>query len=74
VAFGTTVSGIAIGGPWMPREGGVAERYVETPAMAYMNSHEIKITVELGKGRGKATVWTCDLALGCIYINGSCRS
>ena len=35
---------------------------------------DIAIDVDLGIGRGKATVWTCDLTHGYIDINGSYRS
>ncbi|HQT75138.1 MAG TPA: bifunctional ornithine acetyltransferase/N-acetylglutamate synthase, partial [Acidiphilium sp.] len=30
--------------------------------------------VDLGMGRGRARVWTCDLTHGYIDINGSYRS
>ncbi len=32
------------------------------------------IAVDVGIGRGKATVWTCDLTHGYININGDYRS
>jgi glutamate N-acetyltransferase/amino-acid N-acetyltransferase len=66
--------GIAIGGVWMAREGSVVEGYDEAPVVAHMKGREIEITVDLGLGRGKATVWTCDLTHGYIDINGSYRS
>ncbi len=66
--------GVAIGGVWMAREGSVVEGYDEAPVVAHMKGHEIEITVDLGLGRGKATVWTCDLTHGYIDINGSYRS
>ena len=65
---------VAIGGVWMAREGGVIEGYDEAPVVAHMKGREVEITVDLGLGRGKARVWTCDLTHGYIDINGSYRS
>jgi glutamate N-acetyltransferase/amino-acid N-acetyltransferase len=39
-----------------------------------MKGRDIHIAVDLGIGRGKATVWTCDLTHGYVDINGSYRS
>jgi glutamate N-acetyltransferase/amino-acid N-acetyltransferase len=65
---------IAVGGTWMAKDGGVVPDYDETPVVAHMKGGEIEITIDLGLGRGKATVWTCDLTHGYIDINGSYRS
>ena len=65
---------VAVGGVWMAREGGVVPDYDETPVAAHMKGREVEITVDLGLGRGKATVWTCDLTHAYIDINGSYRS
>jgi len=65
---------VAIGGVWMAKDGGVVPGYDETPVVAHMKGREIAITVDLGLGRGAATVWTCDLTHGYIDINGSYRS
>ena len=48
--------------------------YDEGPVVAHMKGQEIVIDVDLGMGRGKSTVWTCDLTHGYIDINGSYRS
>ena len=40
--------------------------------VAHMAGREIEIAVDLGRGR--ATVWTCDLTHGVIDINGAYRS
>ena len=66
--------GVAVGGTWMARDGGVIPGYDETPVVAHMKGREVEITVDIGLGRGKATVWTCDLTHGYIDINGSYRS
>jgi glutamate N-acetyltransferase/amino-acid N-acetyltransferase len=65
---------IGVGGVWMAREGAVIPGYDEAPVVAHMKGKEVEIAVDLGLGRGKATVWTCDLTHGYIDINGSYRS
>jgi glutamate N-acetyltransferase/amino-acid N-acetyltransferase len=65
---------VAVGGVWMAKNGGVVPGYDETPVVAHMKGREVEITVDIGLGRGKATVWTCDLTHGYIDINGSYRS
>ena len=65
---------VAVGGTWMAREGGVIPGYDETPVVAHMKGSEVEITVDIGLGKGRATVWTCDLTHGYIDINGSYRS
>jgi glutamate N-acetyltransferase/amino-acid N-acetyltransferase len=39
-----------------------------------MKRDELAITVDLGIGRGKSTVWTCDLTHRYIDINADYRS
>ncbi len=65
---------IGVGGAWMAREGAVIPGYDETPVVAHMKGKEVEITIDMGLGKGKATVWTCDLTHGYIDINGSYRS
>jgi glutamate N-acetyltransferase/amino-acid N-acetyltransferase len=65
---------VAMGGVWMAKHGEVVPDYDETPVVAHMKGREIHIEVDLGLGRGRATVWTCDLTHGYIDINGSYRS
>ena len=48
--------------------------YSEAAASAVMKKDEIAIRVDLGLGRGKATVWTCDLTKEYVAINGDYRS
>jgi glutamate N-acetyltransferase/amino-acid N-acetyltransferase len=65
---------IGVGGVWMAKDGTVVPGYDETPVVAHMKGKEIEITVDIGLGKGKATVWTCDMTHGYIDINGSYRS
>jgi len=65
---------IAIGGVWVARDGAVVAGYDEVPVVAHMKGHEVTIEVDLALGRGRATVWTCDLTHGYIDINASYRS
>ncbi len=65
---------VAVGGVWMARDGGVVPGYDEAPVVAHMKGKEVHIGVDIGLGKGKATVWTCDLTHGYIDINGSYRS
>lgn len=48
--------------------------YSEEAASDYMRNAEIDITIDVGVGEGKATVWTCDLTKTYIAINGDYRS
>jgi glutamate N-acetyltransferase/amino-acid N-acetyltransferase len=65
---------IAIGGVTVALKGAVAPGYDETPVAQHMKGREIDIAVDVGVGRGKAAVWTCDLTHGYISINGDYRS
>jgi glutamate N-acetyltransferase / amino-acid N-acetyltransferase len=65
---------ISVGGVQIAAEGGPVPNYDETPVARHMSGREITIGVDLGIGRGKATVWTCDLTHGYIDINASYRS
>src|SRR5690606_8824946 len=55
-------------------EGARDPAYDEAATSAYMQGDEIAIRVDLGLGRGKATVWTCDLTKEYVAINGDYRS
>ena len=48
--------------------------YSEEQTSAYMKHDEITIRADLGIGRGKATVFTCDLTKEYVAINGDYRS
>ena len=55
-------------------KGWISPDYREEDAAAHMKGQELGISVDLGLGNGKATVWTCDLTHGYIDINADYRS
>lgn len=65
---------IDIGGVAVAHNGVAVDGYDEAPVTAHMKTREIKIGVDIGLGKGKATVWTCDLTHAYIDINGSYRT
>ena len=65
---------IAIGGVKITDQGQVVPGYDEAPVAKHIKGTDIVIDIDLGIGRGRATVWTCDLTHGYIDINGSYRS
>jgi len=65
---------IAIGGVAITDGGMVRPDYDEAPVVRHMKGREVAISVDVGVGRGRATVWTCDLTHGYIDINASYRS
>jgi glutamate N-acetyltransferase / amino-acid N-acetyltransferase len=65
---------ISVGGVRIAEKGGPVPDYDEAPVARHMAGRAITIAVDLGLGRGRATVWTCDLTHRYIDINGSYRS
>ena len=65
---------IKIGGVEVARNGQVVPGYDEAPVTAHMKGQNIVIETDVGIGKGKATVWTCDLTHAYIDINGSYRT
>ena len=65
---------ITIGGIAVAAVGEVVPGYDEAPVAAHMKGQAIDIEVDVGVGRGRATVWTCDLTHGYISINADYRS
>jgi glutamate N-acetyltransferase/amino-acid N-acetyltransferase len=66
--------GISMGGIKITDKGQLVPNYDEAPVANHMKGQYIDIAVDLGLGRGKSTVWTCDLTHRYIDINGSYRS
>ncbi|SLN10113.1 bifunctional glutamate N-acetyltransferase/amino-acid acetyltransferase ArgJ [Oceanibacterium hippocampi] len=65
---------ITIGGVQIAANGGLDPAYREADVVPHMKGQEIEITVDVGIGDGRATVWTCDLTHGYISINADYRS
>jgi glutamate N-acetyltransferase / amino-acid N-acetyltransferase len=65
---------IAVGGITVARKGMRDPDYREADIVPHMKSRSIAISADIGVGRGRATVWTCDLTHRYIDINGSYRS
>lgn len=65
---------IKIGGIQVAKNGMKDGTYKEAEIMPHMKGRHIVIEADVGVGKGKATVWTCDLTHRYIDINGSYRS
>jgi glutamate N-acetyltransferase/amino-acid N-acetyltransferase len=65
---------ISFGGHAVARDGARVPDLDEAPVAAHLKGREIAIAVEVGRGPGAATVWTCDLTHDYITINASYRS
>jgi glutamate N-acetyltransferase/amino-acid N-acetyltransferase len=65
---------IAFGGHVVAEKGQRAKGYDEKTATKAVSGRSVEIAVDLGVGKAKARVWTCDLTDGYIRINGSYRS
>ncbi len=65
---------IRFGDLLVAKDGERAAVYDEAATSAYMKGEDLELTVSLGLGDGRATVYTCDLTHGYITINGDYRS
>lgn len=65
---------IRFGGVEVAADGMVVDGYDEAPVAAHLQGQDIDISVDLGLGNGRATVWTSDLTHGYISINADYRS
>ena len=65
---------IAMGGVPIAENGMAHPDYDEAMVAPHMKGREIVIDVDVGVGKGRATVWTCDLTHGYIDINADYRS
>lgn len=65
---------IGFGGIWCAKEGLPLADYDEAPVAAHLKGREIRLEADIGLGKGRATVWTCDLTHGYISINADYRS
>ena len=65
---------IGFGGITVAKNGLVVPDYDEAPVAKHLKGHTIDVSVDIGIGDGKATIWTCDLTHGYISINADYRS
>jgi glutamate N-acetyltransferase/amino-acid N-acetyltransferase len=65
---------IAIGGVTITENGQRRPDYDETPVARHISGREISVGIDVGVGKGRARVWTCDLTHGYIDINADYRS
>ena len=65
---------VKIGGVLITSKGGIHPGYDESQVIGHMKGQNIDIETDVGVGKGRATVWTCDLTHAYIDINGSYRS
>ena len=65
---------IGFGGTWAALDGQPVTDYDEAPVAEHLAGDEVRVEVDLGIGKGRATVWTCDLTHGYIAINADYRS
>lgn len=65
---------VKMGGYPLAEKGQIAKNFDEAPVAKHMKGENIDIAVNIGLGKGKATVWTCDLTHQYISINADYRS
>jgi len=65
---------IRMGGILITKNGQVVDNYDETMVAKYLKAQRILLEVNLGVGKGYATIWTCDLTHDYIAINTDYRS
>jgi glutamate N-acetyltransferase/amino-acid N-acetyltransferase len=65
---------IRMGGHVIAAAGMAVDAYDEGPVAAHMKGQNVEIDVNLNLGKGKATVWTCDLTHAYISINADYRT
>jgi len=56
------------------QDGLISPTYDEAKMSAYMKNQELEVSVDVGVGKGAASVWTCDLTKQYVAINGDYRS
>jgi glutamate N-acetyltransferase / amino-acid N-acetyltransferase len=59
---------------WVAQAGLAADSFDESNVTEHLKGSDIRIGVDIGLGKGRATVWTCDLTHGYIAINADYRS
>ena len=65
---------LTIGGHPVIQTGAKHPNYKEAPIAEHLQGNEVRVEVDLGLGKAKAQVWTCDLTHGYIDINADYRT
>lgn len=65
---------VKFGDLYAARDGLISAEYDEAKMSAYVKNQEFEVSVDVGVGKGSATVWTCDLTKQYVAINGDYRS
>lgn len=65
---------ISFGDVLVAEKGWVSPDYTEEAGAAYMRQQDLVLNVDLGLGKGKSVIWTCDLTNRYIEINADYRS
>lgn len=65
---------VKFGDLYAARDGLISPEYDEAKMSAYVKNQEFEVSVDVGVGKGSATVWTCDLTKQYVAINGDYRS
>ena len=65
---------IRIGDELVTQGGKVAPGYSESRATEHLQGQDVVVSVDVGVGEGRATIWTCDLTHAYIDINAGYRS
>ena len=63
-----------LGDVWVAKDGGRHPDYREEDGQRVMAPAEIKVTVDLGRGKASRTMWTCDFSHEYVTINADYRS
>lgn len=63
-----------LGDVWVAKNGGRHPDYQEADGQRVMQSPEITVKIDLGRGSAQQTMWTCDLSHDYVSINADYRS
>jgi glutamate N-acetyltransferase/amino-acid N-acetyltransferase len=69
-----TRTDISFGKAKLVEKGVATGKQAEKEATAALKQREVHVAVDLHKGKGEATVWTCDLSYEYVKINAAYRS
>jgi glutamate N-acetyltransferase/amino-acid N-acetyltransferase len=69
-----SMAGIALQGVTVCKKGTAVDFNESALSYALGASREVRVDMSVGKGKGKAVFWTCDLTEGYIRINASYRT